>query len=141
MSQGNAQPLPGGDELVGWGDLNSISEFDGSGNLLFNASFPTGVNTYRAHLEQWHGSYTAGWHHPGMALRAMPVVGAEVVIDHLGWTEHGTVDHVDASSRRVEVTTEHGTVIGFVLNRATATFTAGGSQTGARLRFGDGRGR
>ena len=57
-SQGNAQPLPGGDEFVGWGDLNSISEFDGSGNLLFNASFPTGVNTYRGYLEQWHGSYT-----------------------------------------------------------------------------------
>ena len=58
-SQGNVQPLPGGDEFVGWGILNSISEFDGSGNLLFNAAFPTGVNTYRAYLEQWHGSYTA----------------------------------------------------------------------------------
>ena len=76
-----------------------------------------------------------------MALRVMPVVGAEVVVDHLSWTERGTVDHVDETQRRVEVTTERGTAIVFALNRATATFTADGSQTGARLRFGDGRGR
>ena len=71
----------------------------------------------------------------------MPVVGAEVVIDHLGWTESGTVDHVDAERRRVEVTTEQGETVTFTLNRATATFTADGSQTGARLRFGAGHGR
>lgn len=59
-SQGNAQPLPGGDEFVGWGDLPSISEFDGAGKLVFNASFPTGVNTYRAYLEPWSTS-GSGW--------------------------------------------------------------------------------
>jgi Arylsulfotransferase (ASST) len=52
-SQGDAQPLPGGGEFVGWGSLPYISEFDANGNLLFNAQFPTGVNTYRAYLLPW----------------------------------------------------------------------------------------
>jgi RNase P/RNase MRP subunit p29 len=81
----------------------------------------------------------ADWHHPQMALRGMPVVGAEVVIDHLSWTERGIVGHVDETARRVEVTTEDGRALAFALNRATATFTLGGSQTGARLRFAGGR--
>ncbi len=53
-SQGNAQPLPGGGAFVGWGNLNYISQFDGAGNLLFNAEFPTGVNTYRAYFLPWN---------------------------------------------------------------------------------------
>jgi hypothetical protein len=76
-----------------------------------------------------------------MALRVMPVVGAEVVIDHLSWTERGIVEHVDEVQRRLQVTTEHGVALAFALNRATATFTVGGSQTGARLRFASGRSR
>ena len=52
-SQGNAQLLPGGGEFVGWGNLNSISQFSRTGRLVFNAEFPTGVNTYRAYLEPW----------------------------------------------------------------------------------------
>ena len=55
-SQGNAQPLPGGGEFVGWGNLPSISQFDGAGHLVFNAAFPTGVNSYRAYLLPWGGS-------------------------------------------------------------------------------------
>ena len=65
----------------------------------------------------------------------MPVVGATVIIDHLGSTEHGVVAAVDAAERSVRVTTEHGRVLTFVLNRATATFTSDGGQTGSRLRF------
>jgi hypothetical protein len=52
-SQGNGQRLPGGDELVGWGALPEISEFDAAGNLVFDAGFPTGVNTYRVYLAPW----------------------------------------------------------------------------------------
>jgi len=65
----------------------------------------------------------------------MPVVGAAVIIDHLGSTEHGVVAEVDAHERSVRVTTEHGRMLTFVLNRATATFTSDGGQTGSRLRF------
>jgi hypothetical protein len=52
-SQGNAQHLPGGGEFVGWGILPYISQFDRAGKLVFNAEFPTGVNTYRAYLLAW----------------------------------------------------------------------------------------
>jgi hypothetical protein len=70
-----------------------------------------------------------------MALRVMPTVGAEVVIDHLGSVEPGVVHEVDAEARSVAVATEDGRTLTFVLNRATARFTAGGGLTGARLRF------
>ena len=49
-SQGNAEPTSSGDLVVGWGSLPYFSAFDPHGNLVFNASFPTGVNTYRAYL-------------------------------------------------------------------------------------------
>ena len=61
-SQGNGQRLPNGGELVGWGILPDVSEFDASGNLVFNAEFPTGVNTYRAYLLPWN---PRGWGHGG----------------------------------------------------------------------------
>lgn len=70
-----------------------------------------------------------------MPLRAMPEIGRPVLIDHLGMTVAGTVVSVDADGRRLVVETEDGGPLAFELNRATATFTAGGSQTGARLRF------
>jgi hypothetical protein len=53
-SQGNAQTTDAGDLFVGWGALPYFSEFDPFGHLIFNAQFPTGVNTYRAYLEPWH---------------------------------------------------------------------------------------
>ena len=52
-SQGNAQTLPGGDRVVGWGSLPYVSEFTRSGKLLFNLQFPAGVNTYRAYRFPW----------------------------------------------------------------------------------------
>ena len=52
-SQGNAQTTAEGNLFVGWGALPYFSEFDPSGNLLFNAQFPAGVNTYRAYLLPW----------------------------------------------------------------------------------------
>lgn len=65
----------------------------------------------------------------------MPAIGRRVLIDYLGATVAGTVVHVDADDRRIQVETDDGSTLTFELNRATATFTADGSQTGARLRF------
>jgi hypothetical protein len=61
-SQGNAQTTSAGNLFVGWGILPYISEFDPSGNLLFNAELPAGVNTYRAYLLPWNppGSGSGG---------------------------------------------------------------------------------
>jgi hypothetical protein len=70
-----------------------------------------------------------------MPLRAMPEVGAEVLIDFLGATVGGTVRTIESGGRRLGVETEDGGRLTFTLNRATATFTADGLQTGARLRF------
>jgi hypothetical protein len=52
-SQGNAQTTRDGDLFVGWGALPYFSEFDPSGRLVFNAQFPTGVNSYRAYVLPW----------------------------------------------------------------------------------------
>ncbi|HEY5286265.1 MAG TPA: arylsulfotransferase family protein [Solirubrobacteraceae bacterium] len=53
-SQGNAQTTGDGNLFVGWGALPYFSEFDRQGNLIFNAEFPTGVNSYRAYLLPWN---------------------------------------------------------------------------------------
>jgi hypothetical protein len=52
-SQGNAQTTRDGNLLVGWGSLPYVSEFSRSGALLFNAQYPTGVNSYRAYIFPW----------------------------------------------------------------------------------------
>jgi hypothetical protein len=70
-----------------------------------------------------------------MPLRAMPHVGASVSIEYLGATLRGVVDSMEGDGRRLLVQTEDGRLTTFALNGATATFTADGSQTGARLRF------
>jgi hypothetical protein len=53
-SQGNVQLLSNGEAFVGWGALPYFSEFSPSGQLLFNAEFPAGVNTYRAYRLPWN---------------------------------------------------------------------------------------
>ncbi len=70
-----------------------------------------------------------------MPLRAMPRVGATVSIEYLGSTVRGVVDGIAQDGRLLMVETEDGRWMEFALNRATATFTADGGQTGARLRF------
>ena len=52
-SQGDAQTTRNGDQFIGWGALPYFSEFSPSGQLLFNAEFPAGVNTYRAYRLPW----------------------------------------------------------------------------------------
>lgn len=52
-SQGNAQTVGERSLFVGWGALPYFSEFNRFGQLVFNAQFPAGVNTYRAYLLPW----------------------------------------------------------------------------------------
>jgi hypothetical protein len=52
---GNVQVLPGGGAFIGWGSDPLFSEFGPGGELLFNASFPPGVNSYRAFRFPWSG--------------------------------------------------------------------------------------
>ena len=74
-SQGNAQPLPGGGGFVGWGNCLLLG-VRRRGQLLFNAEFPTGVNTYRAYLLPWNPGGRSG-------LRQV-LTGATSATEHSG---------------------------------------------------------
>jgi hypothetical protein len=68
-SQGNSQRTADGNTVVGWGSLPYFSEFAPNGQLLYNAQWPTGVNSYRAYLLPWNPGQSGGhggpWYHPG----------------------------------------------------------------------------
>ncbi|MFC1403934.1 MULTISPECIES: arylsulfotransferase family protein [Streptacidiphilus] len=51
-SQGDAQPLSGGHQFVGWGAQNYVSEFDAHGKLVFQAELPAEIS-YRAYRFSW----------------------------------------------------------------------------------------
>ena len=53
-----------GNTVVGWGSLPYYSEFDSYGDLLYNARFPDGVNSYRAYLLPWNPGHSHGGHGP-----------------------------------------------------------------------------
>ena len=63
-SQGNSQRTADGNTVVGWGSLPYFSEFAPNGRLLYNAQWPTGVNSYRAYLLPWNPGHDGGGHHP-----------------------------------------------------------------------------
>jgi hypothetical protein len=65
----------------------------------------------------------------------MPRIGVTVSIEYLGTTVRGVVEAVEDEGRLVMVHADDGRSVQFALNRATATFTVDGTQTGARLRF------
>ncbi len=54
-TQGNMQTLPNGNVFVGWGSEPYLSEYDGEGNLLFNANFDPWAESYRAFRLPWTG--------------------------------------------------------------------------------------
>jgi hypothetical protein len=54
-TQGNLQVLPNGNVFIGWGSEPSYSEFGPDGKLLYDASFPSQVESYRAFRFPWKG--------------------------------------------------------------------------------------
>jgi hypothetical protein len=52
---GSLEPLPNGNEMVGWGSAPFISEYDSSGNVLLDARLPGSDISYRATVEPWVG--------------------------------------------------------------------------------------
>jgi hypothetical protein len=55
---GNGQLLDNGNTFIGWGAPGRFSEFDASGQLLFDAQLGYGYNTYRAYRFKWVGTPT-----------------------------------------------------------------------------------
>jgi hypothetical protein len=54
-SQGNMQTLPGGNLVLGWGSVPSVTELAQDGSLLFDAHMPPGSSSYRAFRFPWSG--------------------------------------------------------------------------------------
>jgi hypothetical protein len=52
-SQGDAQALPDGGTMVGWGGLPNLTEFDEHGNIVYDAQLPAGENSYRIYRAPW----------------------------------------------------------------------------------------
>jgi hypothetical protein len=52
---GNAQLLPNGHVVVGWGGLPNITEFRPGGGVHFDAHLPPGGQNYRAFRLRWQG--------------------------------------------------------------------------------------
>ncbi|MGA2320956.1 MAG: arylsulfotransferase family protein [Solirubrobacteraceae bacterium] len=54
-SQGDVQPLPDGNWMVGWGGLPNFTEFNSGGQIVFDGQFPAGEYSYRVYREPWSG--------------------------------------------------------------------------------------
>ena len=57
-AQGNQQILANGNTVVGWGSAGTTSVFSPGGTLLFDASYSSPINSYRAYLLPWTGTPT-----------------------------------------------------------------------------------
>jgi Arylsulfotransferase (ASST) len=66
-SQGDFQPLAGGDWMVGWGQEPFFSEFSASGQLLFDAHLPAAYQSYTVLNAPWSATPAEP---PRVALRA-----------------------------------------------------------------------
>ncbi len=55
-SQGNVQMLPNGNVFVGWGEVPRVSEFERSGQLVFDAILGKDYECYRAFRLPWRGT-------------------------------------------------------------------------------------
>ncbi len=64
-SQGNMQALPNGDWFLGWGQVPDFSELSPTGQLLLDAHFPAGDQSYRDFRFAWTGTPA---HPPAFAL-------------------------------------------------------------------------
>ena len=55
--QGNLQVLPGGDEVIGWGQQPYFTEFGPRGRVLLDARFVDGTSSYRVYaFGEWTGT-------------------------------------------------------------------------------------
>ncbi len=104
LAEGSGQSLPNGDTFVDWGILGRYSEFDPTGNLLFDVSMAPGYSSYRGYRLPWVGA-------PATSPTVMAVANGDgtTTVDVVWngatqvatWTVLGT----DASGSMVQVAT------------------------------------
>jgi hypothetical protein len=58
-SQGNAQTLPAGNWLLGYGRLPNFTEFDSSGHVLLDATLGRNIQNFKTFLAPWSGHPTS----------------------------------------------------------------------------------
>jgi hypothetical protein len=75
-SQGDFEPVAGGDWITGWGQEPYFSLFSATGSLLFDAHFPSAYENYRAYWSPWIGTPTTP---PSVAVRPNPHGHGELV--------------------------------------------------------------
>jgi hypothetical protein len=83
-SQGNVQVLGNGDTLVGFGAVPRVTEFSPAGQIVFDATFSKGDDSYRAYRFVWHATPTT---RPAIAVAAGKGGTATVYASWNGATE------------------------------------------------------
>src|SRR5215217_1705633 len=86
-TQGNLQVLPNGNVFVGWGGEPFYSEFGPDGKLLYDASFPSQVESYRAFRFPWKGQPED---RPAVVAEAGPEDRVTIYVSWNGATEVDT---------------------------------------------------
>ena len=86
-TQGNLQVLPNGNVFVGWGSEPFFSEFSRDGKLLFDASFPDEVESYRAFRYPWKGQPRDA---PAVAAKVLSEGEVKLYVSWNGATEVDT---------------------------------------------------
>jgi hypothetical protein len=66
-AQGNLLSLPGGDWLLGYGELPNFTEYDGAGHALLEGTLGRNVQDFRTYLAPWSGQPTTP---PVLAVQA-----------------------------------------------------------------------
>jgi hypothetical protein len=82
-SQGDFQPLLGGNWFVGWGQEPFFSEYSPAGRLLFDAHLPALYQSYTALKFPWTGTPTQ---RPSLAIRTRSQGGAVAYVSWNGAT-------------------------------------------------------
>lgn len=83
-SQGNAQRLPNGNVLVGWGSKPAITEYAAPGQVVYDARFPPKVESYRSFRYRWEGHPASK---PAVVAKTRAGEGTTVWVSWNGATE------------------------------------------------------
>jgi hypothetical protein len=76
-SQGDVQTLPDGNDVVGYGGVPEISEYDSAGRLVYDAHMPYGMSSYRALRFPWSARPAS----PPAVLATFNNTGEETIVD------------------------------------------------------------